>query len=178
MIASAARADSPSASTVYIGIGSNLGRPREQVSDAVRALGELAETRLLAISPLYRNPAVGPGTQPDYVNAVAAMETRLAPHTLLDCLLGIEAGHGRLRGTERWQARTLDLDLLLYGNRVIDDARLSVPHPHLQERAFVLKPLFDIAPHLEIPKLGSLAALLERVSTASLVRLDSRETSP
>jgi len=178
MIASAARADSPSVSTVYIGIGSNLGRPREQVSDAVRALGELADTRLLEISPLYRNPAVGPGTQPDYVNAVVAMETRLAPHSLLDGLLGIEAGHGRVRGAQRWQARTLDLDLLLYGDRVIDDARLSVPHPHIQERAFVLKPLFDIAPHLEIPNLGSVAALLARVSTASLHRLDRRETSP
>lgn len=174
MNASAVRADCISASTVYIGIGSNLGQPLKQVRDAAAALGALAETQSLAISPFYRNPAVGPGRQPDYVNAVAAVETRLGPHALLEALLAIEAGQGRIRGSLRWQPRTLDLDLLLYGDRVIHDARLTVPHPRMQERAFVLKPLLDIAPDLEIPGVGAVAELLSRASAASLWRVDDR----
>lgn len=175
MTASAVRADTPSASTVYIGIGSNLGRPVERVRCARDSLAALPKTRLLAISPLYRNPAVGPGEQPDYVNAVAALETRLAPHELLEALLAIEAGQGRMRGSVRWQPRTLDLDLLMYGDRAICDGRLTVPHPHIQERAFVLKPLLDLAPALEVPGLGPVAELLSNLSSASLTRVDVRE---
>jgi 2-amino-4-hydroxy-6-hydroxymethyldihydropteridine diphosphokinase len=176
MTASAARADTTSASVVYIGIGSNLDQPVEQVRRARDALVRLPKTRLLGISPLYRNPAMSPGGQPDYVNAVAAIETRLEPHALLDALQAIEANQGRTRGSVRWQSRTLDLDLLLYGDRAIRDDRLTVPHPHMQERAFVLKPLLDIAPHLEVPGLGSVATLLAGVSGASLRPVDGGES--
>lgn len=168
MTASAATADVTSASVAYIAIGSNLGRPVKQVRRAGEALGRLPHTRLLGISPLYRNAAVGPGAQPDYVNAVAAIETRLDPHALLDALQAIEAQQGRVRGAVRWQSRTLDLDLLIYGDRAIRDERLTVPHPRMHERAFVLKPLLDIAPGLEVPGLGPIASLLTRVSAASL----------
>ena len=173
MTASAVRVDGTSASTVYIGIGSNLSRPAEQVCRARKALAGMPKTRVLGFSPLYRNPALGrPGEQPDYVNAVAAIETGLAPHELLDALQAIEANQGRLRGSVRWEPRTLDLDLLVYGDRAIHDQRLTVPHPHMRERAFVLKPLLDVAPDLDIPGLGPVAALLFGVSQASLQRVD------
>jgi 2-amino-4-hydroxy-6-hydroxymethyldihydropteridine diphosphokinase len=175
MRASAVPADTPSATIAYIGIGSNLGRPVERVRCARDALAGLPKSRLLAVSPLYRNPAVGPGEQPDFVNAVAALQTRLEPHDLLDALLAIEAGQGRTRGSVRWQPRTLDLDLLLYGERAIRDARLTVPHPHIRERAFVLKPLLDLAPALEIPGVGAVAELLAGLSSASLTRVDEGE---
>lgn len=172
MTAAAATADEPSAIVAYIGIGSNLGQPVEQVRRAGEALARLPASRLLDISPLYRNPAVGPGEQPDYVNAVAAVETRLEPHALLDALQAIETQQGRVRGALRWQSRTLDLDLLVYGDRSIRDDRLTVPHPRLHERAFVLKPLQDIAPGLEVPGLGNVEQLLARVSDACLQPVD------
>ena len=172
MTAPAATADEGSAVLAYIGIGSNLDRPVEQVRRAGEALASLPESRLLRISPLYRNPALGPGSQPDYVNAVAAVETRLEPHALLDALQVIEAEQGRRRGAVRWQPRTLDLDLLVYGDRTIGDDRLTVPHPRMHERAFVLKPLRDIAPRLEVPGLGDVGCLLARVSDASLQPVD------
>ena len=175
MTATAVRADSPSASTVYIGLGSNLEGPAKQVRRALKALGRLPQTRLLGVSNLYRNPAIGPGRQPDYVNAVAAIETGLEPHVLLDALQAIEADQGRTRTAVRWQPRTLDLDLLLYGRRVIDDGRLTVPHPHLHERAFVLKPLLDIAPDLHIPGRGDVATLLAGVPHAGLRPVEEGE---
>lgn len=177
MTATAARADNLSASTVYIGLGSNLEGPAKQVRRALEALGRLPQSRLLGVSKLYRNPAIGPGEQPDFVNAVAAIETRLEPHTLLDALLAIEAAQGRARTTVRWQPRTLDLDVLLYGRRVIDDDRLTVPHRHLHERAFVLKPLLEIAPDLHIPGLGDVKTLLAGVSDAGLRPVDDGEES-
>ncbi len=175
MTAPVVRMDTTSASTIYIGIGSNLEKPVQQVLQARDALAGLPDIRLLGFSPLYRNPAVGPGEQPDYVNAVAAIESRLAPHELLDALRAIEANQGRVRGSVRWEPRTLDLDLLLYGDYEISDDRLTVPHPCLQQRAFVLKPLLDIAPDLEVPGLGSVATLLGAVSQASLQRIDEIE---
>lgn len=178
MNAAAARADARPASTVYIGIGSNLETPVEQVRRAQRALAGLPRTRLLALSPLYRNPAVGPGEQPDYVNAVAAIDTQLPPRALLEALQAIEVAQGRVRGTVRWQPRTLDLDLLVYGDRVIDEDGLSVPHPNMRERAFVLRPLADLAPGLEVPGLGSVAALLSDVSQAELRRIDDGGEAP
>jgi len=175
MTASAVRVDGTSASTAYIGIGSNLSRPAEQVCRARKALAGMPKTRVLGFSPLYRNPAVGPGKQPDFVNAVAAIETGLAPHELLDALQAIEVNQGRLRGSVRWQPRTLDLDLLVYGDRAIHDQRLTVPHAQMRERAFVLKPLLDVAPDLEVPGLGPVATLLSAVSEASLRRVDDPE---
>lgn len=178
MTAPAARVDTAPVITTFIGIGSNLGRPVEQVRRAREALAELPKTRLLGLSPLYRNPAVGPGDQPDYVNAVAAIETQLGPRDLLKALQAIETAQGRARGSVRWQPRTLDLDLLMYGDRTIHDGCLTVPHPHIQERAFVLRPLMDVAPDLDVPGLGPVAALLSGVSEADLQRVDDHEEAP
>ncbi len=175
MTAAAAQADAAIASTAYIGIGSNLEQPVRQVLQARDALARLPDTRLLALSPLYRNPALGPGQQPDYVNAVAAIETRLAVHGLLDALQAVEANQGRVRGAAQWAPRTLDLDLLLYGDREIADERLTVPHPRLAQRAFVLKPLLDIAPNLNVPGLGPVTMLLSKLSEASLQRIGETE---
>ncbi len=175
MSATAAQADAVIANTAYIGIGSNLERPVHQVLEARNALARLPNTRLLALSPLYRNPALGPGQQPDYVNAVAAIETRLAAHALLDALQAVEAKRGRVRGSVQWAPRILDLDLLVYGDSEIGDERLTVPHPRLAQRAFVLKPLMDIAANLDIPGLGPVTMLLSNLSQASLQRVGETE---
>ncbi|HXH03734.1 MAG TPA: 2-amino-4-hydroxy-6-hydroxymethyldihydropteridine diphosphokinase [Candidatus Competibacteraceae bacterium] len=160
-----------SAVLAYIGLGANLEAPRRQVEAALEELAALPDSRLLARSPLYRStPLGGPEGQPDYVNAAAAIETTLPPYALLDALQAIEQAHGRVR-TVRWGPRTLDLDLLLYGDLVQDDPRLILPHPRLHERAFVLYPLHDIAPALVVPGRGTLAELLERCACAGLERL-------
>ncbi len=143
-----------------MGLGSNLGDPAAQVKHAVEALGAVPATRLVACSRLYRSRPMGPQDQPDYVNAVARLVTTLSPHALLDALQQIESARGRVRGPERWGPRTLDLDLLLYGEEVIGDARLTVPHAGLKERSFVLYPLFDIAPELILPDGTELKELL------------------
>lgn len=140
-----------------VALGSNLADPEAQVRRAFDELAAIPDTRLVARSRLYRTRAVGP-PQPDYVNAVALLETRLDADGLFDRLLGIEAAHGRVRG-ERWGPRTLDLDLLVYGDAVIDTPRLSVPHPQLALRPFVLVPLAEVAPDLAVPGLGPVEAL-------------------
>ncbi|MCK5362228.1 MAG: 2-amino-4-hydroxy-6-hydroxymethyldihydropteridine diphosphokinase [Gammaproteobacteria bacterium] len=175
MTAAAAPIDAATATTAYIGIGSNLEQPVHQVLQARDALARLPNTRLLEFSPLYRNPALGPGRQPDYVNAVAAIETRLAAHELLDALQAVEANQGRVRGSNQWAPRTLDLDLLLYGDSELGDECLTVPHPRLAQRAFVLKPLLDIAPNLDVPGLGPVTMLLSKLSEASLQRIGETE---
>lgn len=129
----------------FIGLGSNLADPLAHLRAATVALDALAQSRLVRISPVYRSTAVGPGEQPDYLNAVALLETSLAPLTLLDALQAIEQQRGRKRNV-RWGARTLDLDLLLYGSLVMETTRLTLPHPRMMERNFVLVPLADIAP--------------------------------
>lgn len=134
----------------WIGIGSNLAGPAAQLRRAIQALQALPGTRLLASSPTYRSLAVGPGQQPDYLNAVAAIETTLPALELLHALQGIEAAQGRER-LERWGPRTLDLDILLYGECIIEEPELTVPHPRMLERNFVLQPLLDIAPGLVLP---------------------------
>ena len=139
----------------FVGLGSNLDQPERQIRQALLELDGLADSRLTGHSPLYGSSPVGPPGQPDYVNAVARLETSLDAHALLDALQAIELSHGRVRG-ERWGARTLDLDLLLYGDRQIDTPDLKVPHPQLHLRAFVLVPLHDLAPDLELPGLGPL----------------------
>ena len=121
------------------------------------------------VSPLYRNPAIGPGQQPDYLNAVAELHTTLDAPMLLSQLQSIELAQGRVRN-ERWAARTLDLDLLLYGDACIDLPQLQVPHPRLCERNFVLYPLHDIAPDLVLPHGTSLRALLDCCSSTGLAR--------
>ncbi len=129
---------------VYIGLGSNLAEPAEQLRQAIEALGQLPSSRGLQVSALYSSESLSPG-QPRYTNAVARLETALAPLALLDALQAIENGQGRVRA-ERWGPRTLDLDVLLFGERVIDEPRLKVPHYHMQARAFVLYPLAEVAP--------------------------------
>jgi 2-amino-4-hydroxy-6-hydroxymethyldihydropteridine diphosphokinase len=145
----------------YIGIGANLGGPEGQVRRAIMELGQVPASRLLGASSLYQTRPLGPAGQPDYVNAVAALETWLAPEDLLAGLQAIEAAHGRKRNGVRWGARTLDLDLLLFGMAVLDTPGLRVPHPELARRPFVLVPLSDLAPaDLLIPGAGLLGDLL------------------
>ncbi len=146
-------------SRAYIGLGSNLQAPRRQLERALEALAALPRSQVLKASRFYRSPPLGPADQPDYLNAVALLETELAPLALLDRLQALENAQGRVR-TRRWGPRTLDLDLLLYDRRRIDHPRLQVPHPGIAERDFVLKPLAEIAPGLEVPGLGRVAALL------------------
>lgn len=146
----------------YVGVGSNVGDPVAQVRAAYAALGRLPSTRLVSTSHLYRTRPYGPVAQDDFVNAVAGLLTQLPPAELLGGLRRIEADQGRVRA-ERWGPRTLDLDLLVYGSQRIDTDELKVPHPGIAERGFVLRPLADVAPRLEVPALGSVAELLARL---------------
>lgn len=150
----------------YVALGSNLGDPRQQVLDALDALARLPGTRVLARSCLYRTPPWGVLEQPPFVNAVALLETDLSPHALLDALLAIEHSAGRTRDAGRWGPRTLDLDLLHMPGVCLDDARLTLPHPRMAERAFVLLPLHDLDPTLELPGQGRVDRLLEQVDRA------------
>lgn len=156
----------------YVGLGSNLGDSLALVRAGAQALDALPSTRLVALSRMYRTPAWGPVPQPDYVNAAAAIDTTLAPMELLDALLAIERDAGRDRSAvAQWGPRTLDLDLLLYGDAVIDVPGLHVPHPRLHERAFVIVPLADIAPSLRIPGHGDIAALRAAMETTDVEAL-------
>ncbi|MEJ2687594.1 MAG: 2-amino-4-hydroxy-6-hydroxymethyldihydropteridine diphosphokinase [Gammaproteobacteria bacterium] len=157
-------------SRAYVGLGSNLQAPAEQVRAGLNELGALPDTRLGPVSALYRSPPMGPPDQPDYINAVAALDTTLAPLNLLEHLQAIEAAHGRVRG-RHWGPRTLDLDLLLYGDLELREDRLTVPHPGMHERAFVLYPLAEIAPQLRIPGRGALQDLLQTCPRAGLEKV-------
>jgi len=152
----------------FIGLGSNLDNPIQQVSEALEELGQLPRTELMRHSRLYRSDPVGPEGQPDYINAVALIRTELEPLALLDALQNIEAAHQRRR-TQRWGPRTLDLDLLLYSNEVIATERLTVPHPFMAQREFVLYPLAEIEPQLRMPDGTSLQALLNKCPVGTLV---------
>lgn len=156
----------------YIGIGSNLAAPIAQVRAAIKALDHLSQTRLFKASPLYRNPPMGPADQPDYVNAVAALDTTLEPLALLGELQALEADAGRQRNGQRWGPRPLDLDILLYADITMSSAKLTLPHPGLPSRAFVLYPLADIDPGLDVPGYGPLASLLAQVSAEALALVD------
>ena len=156
--------------TVYIGLGSNLADPPAQVEAGLRALARLPRTRLSAHSHLYLSAPWGRVDQPAFVNAVATLETELAPRDLLDALLALERAAGRERDGTRWGPRVLDLDRLVFGDRRIEEPGLRVPHPHLHERAFVLVPLAEIAPGLDIPGWGRVADLLAYIDVASCVR--------
>ena len=156
--------------TAYVALGANLGDPKATVLAAFAALANLPESRIARCSSLYRTAPVGILSQPDFVNAVALLETTLAPEALLDALLDIEARFGRIR-RERNGPRTLDLDLLLYDDIELDLPRLTLPHPRLHLRAFVLLPLAEVAPDLAIPRRGSVAAWLPAVANQGIVRL-------
>ncbi len=154
----------------YIALGSNLDNPKMQIQDAFAELDEIEYTHLLQTSSLYASAPWGYADQPDFVNAVAAVETELSPQRLLEELLKIETWHGRARSFAN-APRTLDLDIALYGDVVADEHNLKIPHPRMHERAFVLLPLAEIAPDLVIPGQGALAKLLERCSDSSLKRI-------
>ena len=136
---------------VYIAIGSNLASPLEQVNAAVTALAAIPDSRMVAVSSFYRTPPLGPQDQPDYLNAAVALETELQAEALLDHTQRIELQQGRQRKAERWGPRTLDLDIMLFGDAVINSERLTVPHYDMKNRGFMLWPLFEIAPGLRFP---------------------------
>ena len=148
---------------VFVGIGSNMDRPKRHVRQAMEDLAALPSTRLAGRSSLYRTSPVGPRNQSDFVNAVAELDTALAPLVLLGHLRRIERRHGRVR-VQHWGRRTLDLDLLLYGSITLNHPRLSIPHPRMHERLFVLAPLRELRPELAIPGRGRVAALAEGLS--------------
>ncbi len=159
-----------------IGLGANLGHPQAALRAALDALAALPESRLLAASRFYRTPAWGHTDQPDFINAAAVLETRLEPGALLAHLLDIEREAGRDRANDtasrRWGPRVLDLDLLLYGSRMIEEPGLRVPHPYLHQRAFALQPLAEIAPEAPFPGHGSVAEALRGVDASGVQALD------
>lgn len=157
----------------YVGLGGNLGEVAATLRAATEALARLPATRLLRASRLYRTPAWGLEQQPDFINGVVALETRLVPRELLDALLRIEREFGREReGGPRWGPRTLDLDLLLHGEAVVEQDGLRLPHPHLHERAFVLVPLLEIAADILIPGRGLARDALSRLDSASIEAME------
>jgi len=153
----------------WIGLGGNLGDAVATLHAALQELDGLPQTRLVRASKFYRTPAWGVAEQPDFINAVALLETRLSPRDLLDALLDIERAFGRERNrTERWGPRVLDLDLLLYDSAVIDEPGLCVPHPHLHERAFALLPLVEITPDAFIPGIGPAGEALRALDSSAI----------
>jgi 2-amino-4-hydroxy-6-hydroxymethyldihydropteridine diphosphokinase len=150
-----------------IGLGANLGDPGAQLRTAIAAIGRIADTRVLAVSSFYRTAPVGYLAQPEFVNAAVAVETTLAPRALLDALQAIEAAAGRERRFKD-APRTLDLDILLYDERVADEPGLTIPHPRLHERAFALAPLVEIAPDAVVPGHGRAADLLARCAAQKI----------
>ena len=150
---------------VYVGIGSNLDDPVNQVKNAVRTLMAIDGTYTHQFSSLYKNPPMGMQDQPAYVNAVGAMDTTLTAHGLLDIMQTIELRAGRIRTADRWGPRTLDLDLLIFGKHLINTNRLTVPHPGIDKRPFVLIPLLEIAPSLIVPLLGSVQVLADSLTS-------------
>lgn len=160
----------------YIALGSNLQEPQRQLQAGFAALARLPQTQLVAQSSLYRSTPVGYADQPDFVNAVAAIHTELSPRALLDALLTIEREHGRVRDVPNVPnvingPRTLDLDIALYGERVVAEPGLSIPHPRMIERAFVMVPLVEIAPQVQVPGHGSVLVLLARLDISGVSML-------
>lgn len=156
---------------IFVALGSNIDGPERQLARAFVALAHLPATCVLRRSSLYRTPPWGDLDQPDFINAVAELETALAPLELLDALLEIERAAGRVR-VRRWGPRVLDLDLLLYGSECINMPQLQLPHPRMHERAFVMLPLAEIAPDLQIDPHGCAAAIASTLDVQGIVRLD------
>lgn len=153
-----------------VALGANIGEPLHQIEAAFAALAALAGTRVLARSSLYRSAPVGYADQPDFINAVAMIETTLAPHALLDAVLAIERAHGRVREFPN-APRTLDLDIVLYGDVVLQEPGLTIPHARMLQRAFVMVPLAEIAPDTVVPGQGRVSDLAKRVDAASVAQL-------
>ncbi len=150
-------------SLAYIGLGSNLDDPEQQVRRAFDALARLPRTRLIRVSRLFRTPPWGNLAQPEFVNAAALVRTQLTPRELLDALLDIERAAGRFRDGTHWGPRRIDLDILLYDDRIVDEADLHIPHRHIGERAFVLLPLADLDADRIVPGQGRVGDLLARL---------------
>lgn len=157
--------------TAYIGLGSNLSTPRIQVVNAAQAIGEIVEISLIAVSSLYLSKPMGPQDQDDYINAVLALETSLSALELLNALQAIENAAGRIRKDNRWGARILDCDILLFGNDIIDNERLTVPHYGMRLREFVLLPLAEIAPNLTLPDGTAVSDLASEINRNGIVKL-------
>ncbi len=155
----------------YIGVGGNLDNPLQDVREGMDALAHIARTELVLRSPLYGSDPMGPQDQPRYVNAAAAVVTQLTPPLLLQQLQQIENAHGRDRSSGHWGPRTLDLDLLSMGDQLLATDTLTLPHPGLHKRAFVLLPLMDIAPDMRVPGLDSVRALCGRVDRSGVSAL-------
>ncbi|MEP1743121.1 MAG: 2-amino-4-hydroxy-6-hydroxymethyldihydropteridine diphosphokinase [Kangiellaceae bacterium] len=157
--------------SAYIGLGANLNNPKQQIEVAFKALANLPNTQLLLRSSLYQSPPMGPRDQDDYINAVAKIETSLTPIDLLDQLQSVEKTQGRVRKAERWGPRTLDLDLLLFGDQAIECERLTIPHYGLRQRAFVLLPLQEIAPELKLPDGTPINSIVEELTEQGITKL-------
>ncbi|AHB71723.1 2-amino-4-hydroxy-6-hydroxymethyldihydropteridine diphosphokinase [Cronobacter malonaticus] len=152
----------------FIALGSNLAEPLSQVNNALAALARIPGSRIVATSSFYRTPPLGPQDQPDYLNAAVALETTLSAEALLDNTQRIELEQGRVRKAERWGPRTLDLDIMLFGDATINTGRLTVPHYDMKNRAFMLLPLSEIAPALRFPDGERLADVLERLDCSAI----------
>lgn len=157
---------------VFIGLGSNLENPQTHILTAINDISLLEPMTFLSQSSLYQSPPMGPQDQPDYINAVIKIDTHLTAHSLLDVLQSLEQKHGRVR-KRHWGERTLDLDILLYGNEVISDERLSIPHPGITERAFVLYPLAEIDNDISVPGKGIVSTLKEFCPLDGLKKLEA-----
>ena len=155
---------------VYIGLGSNLKGPKEQIEQALRALSEAKETTLLSVSSFYESKPLLDMPGPNYLNVVCKIETDLSALDLLNFCQQIEDNQHRVREV-KWASRTIDLDILLYGNQVLATKRLTIPHPEMINRAFVLLPLYEIEPELKLPLLGALKDLLERIKPSDVEKL-------
>ena len=157
----------------FVGMGGNIGDAANTLMEAIWALEALPQTSVRSQSDLYRSPPWGRTDQAEFINAVVELQTRLAPSILLDSLIEIEERFGRVRNAdERWGPRTLDLDLLLYGDQTIQVPGLCIPHPHLHERGFVLVPLAQIAPNLDVPGQGRVADLLADIDASAITLID------
>ena len=154
----------------YIGLGSNMNSPIKQIKSAIKSIEEIASTEITDVSSLYKSKPVGPQNQDDYINAVVKIETELMPYQLLECVQEIEKQHGRIRG-ERWGPRVIDLDILMYGNEIMIDQKLTIPHPEIHNRSFVLVPLAEIDSDCEIPGKGSVSDLLATIDKSNIVQL-------
>ncbi|MCT4700929.1 2-amino-4-hydroxy-6-hydroxymethyldihydropteridine diphosphokinase [Enterobacteriaceae bacterium H20N1] len=152
----------------YIALGSNQASPLEQVASALNAIAAIPQSRVVATSSFYRTPPLGPQDQPDYLNAAVALETDLSPEALLDHTQRIELEQGRVRKAERWGPRTLDLDIMLFGDLILSTPRLTVPHYDMKNRAFMLVPLVEIAPECAFPDGLRVADALEKLSRAGI----------